>query len=97
MVLHVVIDGLRPDAIHASSAPFLNKLMEEGRSTRQAQTVMPSVTLPCHNSMFRSVPPERHGISSETLQGVSIMDAAPTLAAMAGIEPFEDWEGTTRI
>src|SRR5262249_14885092 len=34
-----------------------------GAHTLRAQTVMPSVTLPCHTSMFRSVMPERHGIT----------------------------------
>jgi hypothetical protein len=27
---------------------------------------MPSVTLPCHTSMFRGVTPERHGITTNT-------------------------------
>ena len=31
-----------------------------------ARTVMPSVTLPCHMSLFHSVPPERHGITTNT-------------------------------
>lgn len=32
----------------------------------QASSVMPSVTLPCHVSMFYSVPPTRHGITTNT-------------------------------
>jgi predicted esterase len=31
-----------------------------------AQTVMPSVTLPCHMSLFHSVDPGRHGITTNT-------------------------------
>ena len=31
-----------------------------------AQTVMPSVTLPCHMSLFHSVAPDRHGILTNT-------------------------------
>jgi hypothetical protein len=31
-----------------------------------AQSVMPSITLPCHMSIFHSVPPTRHGITSNT-------------------------------
>ncbi len=94
MVLHVVIDGLRPDAIQASSAPFLNNLMAEGRSTRQAQTVMPSVTLPCHNSMFRSVPPERHGITTNRFMPLvrpvpSIVDHLKVKGLRTGM--FHNW------
>ena len=32
----------------------------------QSRTVFPSVTLPCHMSMFHSVPPQRHGVLSNT-------------------------------
>lgn len=64
MVLHVSIDGLRPDALSLERTPFLCRTIAEGRGTLRAQTVMPSVTLPCHNSMFRSVPPTRHGITT---------------------------------
>lgn len=32
----------------------------------QAKTVFPSVTLPCHMSLFHSVVPQRHGILTNT-------------------------------
>lgn len=63
-VIFVMIDGLRPDAIAAANTPTLRAIMARGASTLQAQSVMPSVTLPCHTSIFHSVPPERHGITS---------------------------------
>ncbi len=31
-----------------------------------AQTVTPSVTLPCHMSLFHSVTPQRHGTTTNT-------------------------------
>jgi predicted AlkP superfamily pyrophosphatase or phosphodiesterase len=37
---------------------------EQGASTLLARSVVPSVTLPCHTSIFHSVPPARHGITS---------------------------------
>ncbi|MGI6366935.1 MAG: alkaline phosphatase family protein [Anaerolineae bacterium] len=57
-----VIDGLRADALAATETPTIAGLMARGRSTLCARTVMPSVTLPCHMSLFHSVEPGRHGI-----------------------------------
>ncbi len=58
----VVIDGTRPDALSAVHCPNLQRLRAEGASTLAAASVTPSITLPCHMSMFHSVPPARHGI-----------------------------------
>ncbi|MDX2138508.1 MAG: alkaline phosphatase family protein [Chloroflexota bacterium] len=63
-VTFVMIDGLRPDAIAQAEAPTLKHIMAHGAYTLRAQSVMPSVTLPCHMSIFHSVPPERHGITT---------------------------------
>lgn len=61
-VVLVTLDGVRPDAIQQANTPTLDKIMAEGASTMSAQSVMPSMTLPCHMTIFHSVPPERHGI-----------------------------------
>ena len=63
-LIFMMTDGLRPDAITEETTPNLMRFMAQGASTRQAQSVMPSITLPCHTSIFHSVPPTRHGISS---------------------------------
>ncbi len=60
-VLLCLIDGLRPDALAAANVPVLNRLAAGGRFTRQARTVMPSLTLPCISSLFYGVPPQQHG------------------------------------
>lgn len=57
------VDGMRPDGMCQADTPVIDRLLQNGAHTLQAQTVMPSVTLPCHTSMFRSVIPERHGIT----------------------------------
>lgn len=64
MVVLILIDGLRPDAIAPADCPNLKRLIARGAATLQASSVMPSMTLPCHTSIFHSVPPTRHGISS---------------------------------
>jgi len=61
-VVVVSIDGLRPDAIEASGALTLGRLMHEGSYTLNASTVQPSKTLPSHTSMLTGQPPEVHGV-----------------------------------
>ena len=61
-VLLISIDGMRPDAI--KDLPQVKKIMQESSYSFNAKTVFPSVTLPCHVSMFHSVTPERHGTTT---------------------------------
>ena len=63
-----MLDGLRPDAIAATNSPTLHALMARGSHTLTARSVMPSITLPCHTSIFHSVPPQRHGVTTNTFQ-----------------------------
>ena len=60
----ILADGMRPDGMLQCGHPMVEKLMQAGASTLTAQTVMPSVTLPCHMSLFHSVGPERHGVTT---------------------------------
>lgn len=66
MVILFVLDGLRPDGLQQAATPCIDGLLGQGASTYAARTVMPSSTLPCHTSMFRGVPPQRHGIITNT-------------------------------
>lgn len=63
-VILISIDSMRPDGFLACQNPFAQELMKLGSYTLKGRTVFPSVTLPCHMSMFHSVPPERHGITT---------------------------------
>lgn len=65
-VLLILSDGLRPDAMVSCGDPYGGRLSALGSYTMEAETVYPSVTLPCHMSLFHSVPPERHGILTNT-------------------------------
>jgi len=64
MVVFVMIDGLRPDAVMPAHCPTLASVLARGASTLRATSVMPSITLPCHMSIFHSVPPARHGVTT---------------------------------
>ncbi len=92
-----MIDGLRPDALAdgAGTHPALDHLTQSGASTMSATSVMPSVTLPCHASIFFSVPPARHGITTNTW--VPMARPVPGLvdvAKAAGLSCafFHNWE-----
>lgn len=65
-IVLLVVDGLRPDALGLVETPALDRLIAQGRATLTARSVMPSVTLPCHMSIFHSVEPGRHGIVTNT-------------------------------
>jgi predicted AlkP superfamily pyrophosphatase or phosphodiesterase len=62
-VVFIMLDGLRPDALLQADAPHLHAFKARSAHTLTAQSVVPSVTLPCHTSIFHSVPPSRHGIT----------------------------------
>lgn len=65
-VIMVLVDGMRPDSLAMCGNPFVEKLLAKSICTLSGTTVMPSVTLPCHMSLFHSVAPERHGILTNT-------------------------------
>ena len=63
-VLLVSVDGMRPDAL--PKVKNAQKLIAKSAHSMTAQTVVPSVTLPCHISLFHSVDPARHGTTTNT-------------------------------
>lgn len=63
-VVLFLVDGMRPDGLTQAATPTLDALRQTGSYTLAAQTVMPSMTLPCHTSLFFGVAPTRHGITT---------------------------------
>lgn len=63
-VLLILVDGMRPDAL--CDIPEAQEMIRRSAYTLSARTVMPSVTLPCHMSLFHSVDPMRHGTTTNT-------------------------------
>ena len=63
----IILDGCRPDGLAAARTPHIDALWGSGAYSWHGQTVMPSVTLPAHMSMFRSVSPERHGVGADNV------------------------------
>src|SRR5215216_5366182 len=94
-VIYISLDGVRPDAITIANCPTLDSVCARGASTMQARSVMPSITLPCHTSIFHSVPPTRHGITSNTF--IPMARPVPGLvevarAAEKRVAFFYNWE-----
>lgn len=63
-VVMILVDGMRPDAFVFS--PLSRNLINNASYSLNARCVMPSMTLPCHMSLFLSVDPSRHGIITNT-------------------------------
>ena len=61
-VVLILVDGMRPDAITA--IPEAKSMKAASTHCYTTSTVMPSVTLPCHMSLFHSVDPDRHGTTT---------------------------------
>ena len=91
-VLLISIDGLRADAIE--NTEYGRKLLENSAYSLSVTTVYPSITLPCHMSMFHSVTPDKHGVSTNTYTpseslGEGICEAL--LAAGKSSSIFYNW------
>ena len=96
----IMIDGLRPDAITIANCPNLKSFIAAGSSTMNARSVMPSITLPCHTSIFHSVPPTRHGITSNVWTPMARpLPGLIDVAAAAGktTAAFHNWEPLRNI
>ena len=94
-VAFIILDGVRPDALSSAHCPTLDSVRERGASTMTARSVMPCIKLPCHTSIFHSVPPTRHGITSNTF--VPMARPLPGLVEVArsaekSVAFFYNWE-----
>ena len=94
-VVLVLVDGLRPDGLLKCGNPFVQTLISKSSHALDAATVFPSVTLPCHMSLFHSVDPDRHGILSNTYVPqvrpiVGLFDQLDTFGKVNGF--FYNWE-----
>jgi len=82
-VFVIVIDGLRPDALQRAQTPNLDRLWQSGLYSWNAQTVMPSTTLPAIASLVSGVPPERHQILSNYWTSALGRITVPTIFEIA--------------
>ena len=98
-VILISIDGMRPDGLLTCGNEFVEEMMKKASYSLDARTVSPSVTLPCHMSLFHSVTPQRHGITTNIyipmarpLNGIfeQLHQAGKTSAMFYGWEQIRD-------
>lgn len=98
-VILISIDGMRPEGFLQCKNPFIYEMMKRGSYTLAGSSVNPSVTLPCHMSMFHSVTPDRHGITTNLYVPMArpvsglfeqILHAGGRSAMYYGWEPLRD-------
>jgi len=82
-VVIVSLDGLMPQALLLAPTPHLDSLWQGGAYTWQAQTVLPSVTLPAHASMVSGQDVPNHGINWNDWQPELGYLEAPTMFTIA--------------
>jgi predicted AlkP superfamily pyrophosphatase or phosphodiesterase len=88
-VVIVSIDGLRPDAIERFDATTLRRLMREGSYSRDAQTILPSTTLPSHASMLTGVDVDVHRVTWNSDEPDALGPlAVPTIFGLARAAGF---------
>ena len=98
-VILISVDGMRPDGFLSCKNPYITQMMAMAYYTLDGKTVLPSVTLPCHMSLFHSVTPQRHGITTNLylpmarpINGLfeQLKNAGKTCAMYYGWDPLRD-------
>ena len=98
-VILISIDGMRPDGFLNCGNPYIHEMMKKSWYTLDGQTVFPSVTLPCHMSLFHSTTPQRHGVMANVYQSMvrpieglfeQLKNAGAISAMYYGWEPLRD-------
>jgi predicted AlkP superfamily pyrophosphatase or phosphodiesterase len=95
-VLFIMLDGCRSDGLARAHTPHLDSLWQSGAYTWSARSVMPSVTLPAHTSIFRGVTPDKHGVGEDNVFRASAAEfpSVIDLASQQGLHcaMFYSWE-----
>lgn len=94
-VIVISIDGMRPDGLLRCGSKAVELLKARASYTFGAKTVFPSITLPCHMSVFYGVEPMRHGMLSNVFvpQVHQIQGLFEKISALGGVSAiFYGWE-----
>lgn len=90
-----IVDACRPDGLAQAATPNIDSIWQQGAYSWQGQSILPSISLPCHTTMFRSVLPEKHGIYDNVyLPSAAQFPSILEVAAEAGLHTafFSSWE-----
>ncbi|MFQ5840944.1 MAG: alkaline phosphatase family protein [Thermodesulfobacteriota bacterium] len=94
-VILIVIDGCTADGLQKAATPNIDGIVNNGSYTFRAQTIFPTITLPCLTSMLSGAVPAWHGIYANIWfyaerECKSIIDLAHMCGRKAAA--FYDWE-----
>lgn len=95
LAIFVMMDGLRPEPLLDKRYKNLFALRARSSWTLNALSLMPTITLPCHTTTFHSVPPSRHGITTNTWSSLKTpIPGLVEVAKAAGLRSafFYNWE-----
>jgi len=81
-VVIVSIDGLRADAVALAPADTIISLACRGAYSMDAQTILPSTTLPAHASMVSGYTAEQHGLLHDYMKADCYIEV-PTVFGLA--------------
>lgn len=82
-VFIVSFDGGKPAVMQESAMPLFKQMQQQGASTSQAFTVVPSITLVSHTSMLTGVQPNKHLIDWNDWLPEKGLVQVPTIFALA--------------
>lgn len=82
-VFIVSFDGGKPAVMKQSAMPLTMEMAQSGAATWNAQTIVPSITLPSHTSMLTGVVMEKHGITWNDFQPQRGVVQVPTIFKLA--------------
>lgn len=82
-VFIISFDGGKPSIMHDSNMPLFKRMQQEGASTMQGFTVVPSLTLVSHTSMLTGVQPNKHLIDWNEWTPDKGLVQVPTIFALA--------------
>ena len=88
-VVLVSVEGLRADALDRYRPPHLTALRARAAWWTNARTVLPSLSVPAHLSMWASVEPPEHGILNDSLRISPEMASLDPLFKHAGRRDLE--------
>ena len=94
-VLLILVDGMRPDGLTGCGDPRLGAYYQSGSYSLAARTVWPSITLPCHVSLFHSCDPAVHGtMDNDYVHGHAMPEGLFELLTRSGKKSamFYIWE-----
>jgi predicted AlkP superfamily pyrophosphatase or phosphodiesterase len=77
------VDGLSPQILLQADTPNIDRLWQGGAYSWQAQTILPSATLPAHTAMLTGLPPEATGVTYNTWSRGEPYVAFPTVLSLA--------------